>query len=303
MNLRSRLATACLLAWCGQTAWAGECPDGYHKVGEQQEETATEIIVHPVCAPDETAAGIEARQQFCKAADLIRADQAGLRGLDFNADSEQFERFAKVSRDQKAAVEKKVFDALLDQALDASKEGAEAASKLNPWSVNKPIAQLKAAGFGNAKVAAALRRIALVQGKPAKAEAYKLFVDTVKGAKEGHDTDEDMAKEPDTAQLRFLLGALKIAQRNPELGLVVTTAEFAENFAYLGFLPGGIEAQARLTDEKLLNANRLAAQLRLHVAAKQHARADWQKAGNSGDPDCAASPPIAAAVPSARDFP
>ncbi len=300
MNARGQLVLACLLAACSAMAQAGDCPEGYRQVGEQREETATEIIVHPLCAPVEAASSNAIRQQFCKAADFIRKDQEGLRALDFKTDSEQFERYAEASREQKAAVQKKVIDGLLDQSLEVAQKGVEAAKSLNPVSVNDAIGKLKAAGFTNKRLLGAMRKVASTQGKPAMAESYKFFVDTAKSSKEAYDTDADMAKEPDSAQLRFLLGALKIMQKNPELGVVVMTAEFGESAAYLGFLNSAVAEQADLTDDKLYNESRLATQLRQHVAAKKQARADWVKAGNAGEPDCTAAPPIATAMAAAR---
>ena len=291
--LRSALLCLSMLIVAHLPAYANDCPAGSHKVGEQREETANKIIIHPVCEYDtDDLAGVTAQAQFCRAVGHIRKDQEGLRALNFRVDVEQFDKFEEVSREQKAALEKKVMDALLDQALEGAQKGADAAKSLNPWSVNTAIKKLKASGFGNERIISAMRAVARTKGKPAIAETYKFLVEEVKGAKEAYDTDSDMAKEPDTATLRFLLGALKIVQKNPELGLAVTTVEFGESAAYLGFLNSAVAAQADLTDQKLVNEIRLAAQLRKHVAGKKKARADWVKAGNSGDPECSPGPAI-----------
>lgn len=267
-------------------ALAQECPDGYRKTGEQVEQTADATIIHPVCERIKTDKSAAVKARYCKAKAYIAKDQEGLRALNFSADVEQFERFEEVSTEQKAELQKKAVDALLDQGLEVAEKGVEAAKSLNPWSVNKAITQLKAKGFSNERVLSAMRRVAATKNKPEMAEAYKLFVKEAQAAKEGWDTGKDMAMERDTAGLRLLLGALKVMQNNPELGLAVTSVEFGENLAYLYYLNGAIAEQGALTDQKLATLARLSAQIKSHVGDLKKAKADWAKTGKSGVPDC-----------------
>ncbi|MES1990969.1 MAG: hypothetical protein V4441_08465 [Pseudomonadota bacterium] len=264
-----------------------DCPAGYHKVGEDVEETPTETIIRSRCKRNTPSAQDVARSRYCKAQGLITQDQAGLRALDFQSDVAEYEKFQAISEDQKASFEHKVFDAVLDQALEAAEQGAEVAKSLNPWSVNKSIKQLKAKGFANEPLFAAMRKVAAATDKPARVEAYKAFVRGFKVGHEGADTAIDIHKEPENAELRLYLGALKIVQGNPELGLVVTSFEFGESFSYLYFLNKQIAEKNMLSGQKMSNLAKLTGNMKTHVSTLKTAQSDWQKAGGKGEkPSC-----------------
>ncbi len=283
---------ALVLLGTGPSGRAADCPSGTIKVGEKTTQVSADtVMVQPLCrrlTSTTNDAAVRARADFCKAQDLIGKDRAGLQSLDLAADASQFELFEQVSKDQKEALQRKAVDALLDQGLQAADKGVDAAKSLNPWNVNTAIDELAEKGFTDKRVIFALRRIAAAQGKPAKAAAYRAFVEVAKSAKEGWDTGRDIAAEPSTTQLRFLLGALKIAQDDPELGVAVTSAEFAESLAYLGYLSGEVRDQEQLTDQKLDELSQLVAQMKTHVAQSNNARSAWTLAtGEPGAPSCA----------------
>lgn len=214
--------------------------------------------------------------QFCQAKYAIVGDQGAIRALGFNIDAERFELFENVAKTQKADLERKLFDALLDQSLEATDMALKSAKSLNPWNVNNAINMLKEKGFGNTAVISALRRIAATKDKPAMYAAYKEFVETAKSAKEGWTTGSDMAEDPDNANLRLLLGALKVMQGNPELGAVVTTLEFGENIAYLCYLTGEVNDLAKASDQKMKRLSELSAKLNGDVKALTQSKRAWQ---------------------------
>ncbi|OGA72354.1 MAG: hypothetical protein A3G27_07545 [Betaproteobacteria bacterium RIFCSPLOWO2_12_FULL_66_14] len=225
---------------------------------------------------------------FCIAKRTLAADQKAIRAMGFAIDTERFEMFGNVAREQKAELEQKLFDALLDGGLEATGMMVNSAASLNPWNVNNAVNMLRSKGFGNQTVIAALRRVAAQKNKAAMATAYHQFVEVAKAAKEGWSTGSAIASDPRNAELRLLLGALKVMQGNPELGLVVTGAEVGESLAYLVYLNGRVGELSSMTDEKLSRLSTLGKRLKDHVDAMRTSRTAWRQAMgiNSGDPTC-----------------
>lgn len=267
---------------------------------------------HPQCKPGDVLVGEDADNyycmertkyegsttqkfgsQFCLAKQLLVADQTAIRNLGFALDAERFEMFENIAHEQKAELQHKIFDALLDQGLEATDIALDSAKSLNPWNVNKAIDMLKAKGFDNALIISALRRIALQEDKPTLLASYRDFVKLAKRAKEGWDTEAGIAKDPENSQLRLMVGALKIMQGNPELGLAVTAAEFSENLTYLGYLSGQVSDLTNASDEKLAllgtpTHGGLTQRLKLHVNDMMTAKNAWQKSSGyaTGTPVC-----------------
>lgn len=275
---------------------SGGCPDGYYKTGETTEETADAIIVHPLCKRIRRPDAEIYAERFCRAKKLVDTDISGIKALNFNADVQQFETFEKLSEEQKKEFESKAAMALVDQALEAGKMAADSAKSLNPWNVNTAIKDLKAQkwvktaeakGLKTDLVFSAMRRIAAAKNKPDAAAAYKLFVREAQVAREGYTAGRDMAKEPDTAGLRFLLGALKAVEVSPEAGLVVTSAEFIESAAWIYWLNKLENQQMAVTDLKLAQLAKLVKQMKTHVPKLKEARTNWTTAAHkSGEPVC-----------------
>src|SRR5262249_17253112 len=90
-------------------------------------------------------------------------------------------------------------------------------------------------------------------------------------------------------------GALKALQGNPELATVVTTFEFGESLAYLGYLSGQVGDLTRATDDKLARVGTLHQRLRDHVGAVQASKSQWRNAMGikSGEPNCGSGPSLA----------
>lgn len=283
--LLAPLALAFVLGLPQATVAEGDgCPAGYHKTGEQTEETPDAIIIHPVCEPNPRPASAD---EFCKMKGLSDADIAAIKAIDFRADIESYQEFEKLSTKEKASFENKAFMAALDQGLEAAEKGVDAAKSLNPWSVNTAIKDFKARGFDDPTLFAAMRKVAAATGKPQKAEAYKAFVKLAKAGYEGYKTGKDMREEPDNARLRFLLGTLKVMQNNPELGLAVTTAEFAESYAWLYWLDRLQSERMDITETKLKQLAALSANLKTHMDAMKTARDQYREdTGASDDPSC-----------------
>lgn len=220
---------------------------------------------------------------FCKAKLLVAADQRAIAQMNFGNDAQSFEMFDSVAREQKAKFEEKVLNALLDQAAEATTIAAASAKSLNPFNVNTAIETLRKNGLNSDPVFAALRAIAGTKDKPAKAEAYKLLLSAVKGAKEGYDTLKDIKEDQKNLKLRLLVGALKVAQGNPELGLAVTAAEFGESLAYLGYVSAKVDDLNQVTDDKLVALKSRIARLKGDMAALQAAKSRWAATNTNAD--------------------
>jgi hypothetical protein len=235
------------------------------------------------------SAAEKAGMRFCAAKLALAADQKAVRELGFASDVERFEMFERVAREQKSELQRKVFDALLDQGLEAAGLVVDSAKSLNPWNVNNAVNMLNDKGFGNAAVIAALRRVAATKDKPAMAAAYHDFAEAAKAAKEGWSTRQGVATDARNAELRLLVGALKIMQGNPELGLLVTGAELGESLAYLTYVNGQVSDLAQSTDDKLIRIGMLTQRLKGHVDTVRASRWQWRQAMGigSGEPRCA----------------
>jgi hypothetical protein len=216
--------------------------------------------------------------QFCHTREMVAADQASIHDLGFALDSERCEMFESVAREQKADLQHKIFDALLDRGLEATERSLDSAKSLNPWNVNKAVDMFKDKGFKNEAVIGAVRRIAQQKDKPALAAAYHDFVDVAKSAKQAWDTGSEMARDPDNAELRLIVGALKVVQGNPDLGFIITTEEFSENLVYLGYISGQVSELTKVSDDKLARLAVLAKRLKNRVSVMNASKMAWQKA-------------------------
>lgn len=227
--------------------------------------------------------------KFCGATLALAADQNAIRQLGFAGDVERFNMFAKVAEEQKKDLQRKVVMALVDQSLEAGSLAMKSAKSLNPWNVNNAVTTLTEKGFGYPPIIAALRRIAAAKDKPAMAEAYEGFQKLAKSFVEGVNTGWDMGKEPESADLRFLLGALKIMQGNPEAGAIITGLEFGESMAYLYYVNSEVGDLSKATDDKLVRLTKLTERLKHRVDTIESARAQWRKAMGirTGQPTCA----------------
>ncbi len=86
-----------------------------------------------------------------------------------------------------------------------------------------------------------------------------------------------MAKDPDNAELHLMVGALKIMQGNPVLGLAITTAELSENLVYLGYMSGKVSELTKVSDDKLARLAALTKRLKSHVDDMSASKRAWQK--------------------------
>lgn len=226
--------------------------------------------------------------QFCRANLTATAEQNAVRQLGFNVDAERYAMFEQVGKDQQAALIHNVYGAMFDQGLESTSAIFHSASSLNPWNVNQSIKMLENHGFANTKLLSALRTVARQNNKPAMYAAFKSFTEQAKTTKEGWDTGSEMAKDPGSSQLRLLVGALKTMQGNPELGLVVTTAEFGENVAYLAYASRQVTELSQASDNKLSHLASLSQQLKTNVDQAGQAKRTWRKSTgyNSAHPVC-----------------
>jgi hypothetical protein len=238
-------------------------------------------------SPAPVPAGSPANVKFCAAKLKVSADERAIQQMNFGNDERSFEMFENVSKAQKMKFEEKALGALLDQGIEATKMAAKSAKSLNPWNVNTKINELRVMGLNNDAIFTGLRKLAATKDKPAMAEAYKDLVGLVQSAKEGYDTGKDMAKEPQNATLRLLLGVLKVAQGNPELGIAVTAADFVESFAYLGYMSVKVGDLTQVTDDKLALLKSRIERLKNDVVSLRKAKQDWTTTNaEQSEPDC-----------------
>lgn len=231
--------------------------------------------------------GPQLAAQYCSAKKVIGADQSALHNLNFANDADRYELYTDVAKSQQAELKNRVMMALVSQALVASDALAQSAKSLNPYNVNNAAKLLEEKGFGNAQLISALRAVAAVRGKPEMAAAYSRFVQTAQMTLNGYGTGSGVEKDPATAQLQLLAGALKTVQGNYELGLVITTAQFGESLAYLYYVGGQIDDLANATDDKLGRVAALGSRLKGHVEDMVAARQAWQaETGVPSAPSC-----------------
>lgn len=265
------------------------CPPGTVQVGEEREETPTQIIIHPVCQQLPVAPVVDPAlaRSICSAKRRIAADQQAIRLMNFDADTESFEKFEWIAREQKAELTNKLLSAALDQGIDAASKLPKKLMTLNMNNVHKEIKKLESIGLNkNQRVIDAMYEIAQSIDERKKIKAYNRLLKEVKTAKEIYSTGTGIAKDPDNAGLRFLLGALQIAQRNPVLGLWVTAADVSENFAYFVYLTGQVGDLSKLTDDKMKALNERIVQMKKDMTAFKTAKQKWQASGMTGEPDC-----------------
>lgn len=265
------------------------CPPGTVQVGEEREETSTQIIIHPVCQQLPVAPVVDPAlaRSICSAKRRIAADQQAIRLMNFDADTESFEKFEWIAREQKAELTNKLLSAALDQGIDAASKLPKKLMTLNMDNVHKEIKKLESIGLNkNQRVIDAMYEIAQSIDERKKIKAYNRLLKEVKTAKEIYSTGTGIAKDPDNAGLRFLLGALQIAQRNPVLGLWVTAADVSENFAYFVYLTGQVGDLSKLTDDKMKALNKRIVQMKKDMTAFKTAKQKWQASGMTGEPDC-----------------
>jgi hypothetical protein len=220
-------------------------------------------------------------------AELLNFKRASPSRSQGKADTESFDRFEEIAREQKKGITNKLLSAVLDQGIEAASKLANEVKSLNLNNVHKEIQKLKYIGLnGNQRVIDAIYEIAQSIDERKRAKAYYRFIQELKTAKKTYSTGTDIAKDPDNAGLRFLLGALKIAQHNPELGLWVTAVDVGENFAYLAYLSRQIGDLSKLSDDKIKILNERIVQMKQDMGAFKTAKKKWQVSGMSGEPDC-----------------
>lgn len=266
-------------------AYAAGCPPGTVKIGESREETATEFIIHPICK--ELLVNPALAQSVCSAKLKIAADQEAIRLMNFKADTESFDRFEAIAQEQKEDLTNKLLSTVLDHGIEVAGKLANEVKSLNLDNVHSKIEKLKFIKLNkNQRVIDAMYEIAQSIDKRKRAKAYSRFIKELKTAKTIYSTGTGMAKDEENASLRFLLGALKIAQRNPEFGLLVTTVDVGENLAYLAYLPGQIDDLSKLTDDRMEILNERIKQMKQDMNTFKTAKKNWQASGMSGEPNC-----------------
>ena len=278
-----RIFAVAVVTFAGFGSLSAQCNSGEVLVGEDADNYYCMQKSKYESSPAKALA-----EQFCRTKRLLVADQNAIRALGFATDTQRFELFADTAQEQKSDLEHKLFDTFVDQSLDASVMAFRSAKSLNPWNVNNTINMLRAKGFESTTVISALRKIAAQKDKPAMFEAYEEFVETAKQVKEEWNTASDVTRDRQNANLRILLGALKVIQGDPQLGALVTSVEFGENLAYLYYLSGEVNDLGKVSDQKLKQLSELSGKLRSDLSAMVQSKRGWQRATGygKGSPVC-----------------
>ena len=214
---------------------------------------------------------------YCSQKHLVAADQNAIRLLNVALDAERFELFTSVAEDQKQQLEHVLFDAMLDQGLAMARMAVNSAKSLNPYNVNNAADDLVKKGFGHPDIIAALRKIARIKDKPAKAAAYRDLEMKIRGARTGWRTAQGVAKDSANAKARMLVGALKLVQGNPEAALVINGLQATESLAYLIYLDAKVDDLAASSDERLAQLATLSGRLKSHVETLVAEKEAWQQ--------------------------
>jgi hypothetical protein len=296
MNARSSvliiLAEACIVLTLVSAPLSAGCPPGTVEDGVERVETDTAIIIHHICKPVSTPAptsdNAALRDSYCSSQRRVAGDQAAIRALGFQSNTEQFEEFAALAKDTRDEFAQKALDAVLsnslDKGIDFAKEKVDVAKSLNPWNVNTRIAELKAKGLNSELIFKPMRQIAVLRGKPEAAPYVKDFLDQIKVAKEAADAQDEAEKDPSNANLRLLLSALKMVQGDPALGLVVTGAEFGESLAYGYFLNNSVDTLTQMNDDQLKRLDILSRRIKDDVGKLNEAKSAWGVATQNAEP-------------------
>jgi hypothetical protein len=284
LSSRRRRLFVLTTLWIGLATAGAQCNPGDILVGEDADSY--------YCMEKAKYEGSAAQQKaltFCHAKQQVAADQAAIKTLGFATDAERFELYTGVATAQKTQFQHRILSALFDQGLNATQLAVDSASSLNPVNVNQAVETLEKNRFDYATVVSALKYLANQSGKPAKAAAYRAFTQKLKGAKEAWETQPEMSSDAKNANLRLTVGALKIMQGNPSLGLVITGFKFGENIAYLLYLTGRVDDLSTESDARLARLDELTDRLQDHVAAMTDAKTAWRQSTGykSAAPTCA----------------
>jgi hypothetical protein len=214
---------------------------------------------------------------FCNQKRLVAADQNAIRVLNVALDADRFEMYTSVAKDQKQQLENLLFDAMLDQGLAAAGMALKSAKSLNPYNVNKAADDLVKNGFGHPDIIAALRKIASIKDKPAKAAAYREWEIRIKAARNGWRTAQGVAKDTANANLRMMVGALKLMQGNPQAALLINGLQAGESLLYLLYLNAQVDDLAASSDDRLAQLVTLSSRLKSHVETLVAEKKAWQK--------------------------
>jgi hypothetical protein len=222
-------------------------------------------------------------QDYMKLSSIVAKDKAALEDKGFKANAEALDEVTKESIAERNDFVKKLGGELLGKALDG-------AASLNPVNVNRAVKWLQERNLGSPELIKLFRMLAGQADKRAKLEAYDKF-------KTAFDTGRDVAGADGAynKMLYGLLGALKLAQNQPELAPVVSGAEIAVNLYYLGkmcgfkyVLTGADRPDSEInqllsgTDAQLVVVSRLAGSMKANVDKQIAARRAWREAtGNA----------------------
>lgn len=268
-------------------AYADGCPPGTVQIGERRVVTPTVIIVRPICKRilnTHSKPSLESKlaQSICSNELKIAAYQKAIQQMNFKVDTASFEEFEAISKEQKEELQGKLLSAFIDQGLEAPK------ILLKPGNIsNRQVKKLKSMfNINNEYLIDAINELARAKNRRMMSKAYDDVVDRINIMRESYSTAQDIKKNPDDATLRFLLGALRIAQGNSMLGEIVTAADVSENLAYLAYLTGQIDELSKLTDDKTRRLNQTIVKMKQAMSDLKTAKEKWQQSGKTSDPNC-----------------
>ena len=211
----------------------------------------------------------------------IAGDLEAIKRLKLDKRAEEFEEWAKLSKDARADLENQALDALITVSLSGVQAGAKIVASHNPWLANEMIGHLRTLGVNDPFLLEAIKKVGATKGKPAMAKAVNEWLDAIGKARDVYSIAKDGAKAGDlTEKKNAALGALATVLswgvEDPKLSLLVTEIQVATAALYNNVtqrvVSSRVEQLLHLADEELKSLKRLQGRLTEHMKQRRAER-------------------------------
>lgn len=223
----------------------------------------------------------DAKAEISRLGRKVTLDERAIRRLGFQQRAQDVEDWERLSDEAQGRLMSDVFDVLLASA----QKGIKTVGSLSPPMANRAISRLRAAGINSPYLNEAIRRVAVVPGKPPKAQDIHNLLDKV-----GKTKDAVVLASHDANDLESRLEALSTVlgwlQTNPTLALLAADFRFTTSSLYNNatrrLSVGQIEKLTSLNEQDLRALKVLSEQLRNDIQELKEAK---QRAGELSNCD------------------
>jgi hypothetical protein len=213
------------------------CSVTYNSSGGERREVAVEQAAAIADQFEATASEFDKRAAV---RERLQGLQAAIGRLGLERRAEDFEEWEGLSRAAQEEFEKNTLDALITTALEGAKVSLAAAGSLNPFTAQKMIGKLKAAGVNDPRLFEAIRKLSRVQDKSQRAAAVGEALERLNRLRESAEAARAItaaAKGPSAeartdATLEAIATVLGWANKQPALALLVADIKFATYSVY-----------------------------------------------------------------------